>query len=250
MGKGHKDKIAVVTGAATGIGQAYAKRLAEDGAHIAIADITSGEETASLVRAAGREALVVRCDVSAPEDVARLASEVERRWGRCDILVNNAGIFPHQSFDEISLAEWRRVMTINLDSMFLTAKAFVPGMRARGWGRIVNIASNTFGLAVTGVVHYVASKGGVIGFTRALATELGAHGITVNAIAPGLTRSTGTTVTTPLPADRFALVATAQAIKRTELPEDLVGTLSYLTSDDAAFVTGQTIYADGGLIRG
>jgi (S)-1-phenylethanol dehydrogenase len=249
MGKGHKDKVAVITGAATGLGQAYAKRLAEDGVHVAIADLAPGDETAALVRAAGREALAVKCDVSQPDDLMRLAVQVERQFGRCDILVNNAGIYPHLDFDAVTLELWRKVMAVNLDAMFLCAKAFVPGMKRRQWGRIVNLASNTFATPVTGVVHYVASKGGVIGFTRALASELGVHGITVNAIAPSLTRTTGTTVTNARPADRFALVANNQAIKRTEEPEDLVGTMSFLTSDDAAFVTGQTIYVDGGWVR-
>ena len=132
----------------------------------------------------------MRCDVSSPDDVARLGDEVKRRFGRCDILVNNAGIYPHIPFDELTLADWRRVMSVNLDGMFLVSKQFVPGMTERGWGRIVNIASNTFGTPVTGVVHYVASKGGVVGFTRALASELGQRGITVNAIAPSLTKAT------------------------------------------------------------
>lgn len=249
MERGHKDKVAVVTGGANGIGQAYAKRLAEDGAHVALADLEMAEETAAIVRAAGREALAVRCDVSSPDDVATLAAEVERAFGRCDILINNAGIFPNQAFEEVTFEDWRRVMSINLDSMFLTAKAFTPGMTARGWGRVVNMASNTFGTPVTGYAHYVASKGGVIGFTRALASDLAPHGVTVNAIAPSLVRTTGTTVTQPRSDERFAWVAHAQAIDRTQTPDDLVGTMSFLTSDDAAFTTGQTLYVDGGWVR-
>ena len=249
MGKGHTDKIAVVTGGANGIGQAYARRLAEDGAHIVIADIVAADETAGLVQSTGRDMLAVRCDVSSPDDVASLAGEVDRRFGRCDILINNAGIFPSQPFDDVSFEDWRRVQAINLDSMFHTAKAFVPGMKTRGWGRIVNMASNTFNTPVTGYVHYIASKAGVIGFTRALASDLGPDGITVNAIAPSLTRTFGTTVTAPRSEDRFAMVTALQAIKREETPDDLVGTMSFLTSDDASFITGQTIYVDGGWVR-
>jgi NAD(P)-dependent dehydrogenase (short-subunit alcohol dehydrogenase family) len=188
MGKGHRDKVAVITGAANGIGQAFAKRLAEDGVHIAIADLGPAEATVKLVEQAGRDALACRCDVTSPDAVAALAREVERRFGRCDILINCAGIFPPQPFDQMPYADWRRVLSINLDSLFLVSAAFVPGMKQRGWGRIVNMASSTLGSVVTGFVHYVASKGGVVGFTRALATELGPHGITVNAIAPGLRR--------------------------------------------------------------
>jgi len=249
MASGHQGKVAVVTGGAAGIGQAFAQRLAQDGADIAIADLAAAEETVALVAAAGRRAHAVRCDVSSPDDVARLGVEVERAFGRCDILINNAGIFPLQPFDEVSFADWKRVMAINLDSMFLTAKAFVPGMRARGWGRIVNMASNTFATPVTGYTHYIASKGGVIGFTRALASDLGEAGVTVNAIAPSLTRTPGTTTTNPRPADRFDRVATLQAIRRTQAPADLVGAMAFLTGNDCAFFTGQTLYVDGGWVR-
>ena len=254
MGKGHRDKVAVITGGANGIGQAFAKRLAEDGAHVAIADVAPGDATVRLVEQAGREALACSCDVSSPEAVATMAKEVERRFGRCDILINCAGIFPQQDFDTMTFADWRRILSINLDSVFLCSSAFVPGMKRRGWGRIVNMASSTLGSVVTGFAHYVASKGGIVGFTRALATELGPHGITVNAISPGLTRSPGTLVRTPRPGfktmdEEFAAVATMQAIKRPEVPEDLVGAMSFLTSDDAAFMTGQTLNVDGGRVR-
>jgi NAD(P)-dependent dehydrogenase (short-subunit alcohol dehydrogenase family) len=154
----------------------------------------------------------------------------------------------------MTFAEWRRVQAINLDSVFLMCAAFVPGMRARKWGRIVNLASSTLGSVVSGFVHYVASKGGVVGFTRALATELGDDGITVNAISTGLTRSPGTLARTPRPGfanmeNEFAFAATMQAIKRPEVPGDLVGAVSFLTSDDAAFMTGQTLNIDGGRVR-
>ena len=254
MGKGHHDKVAVITGGANGIGQAFAKRLAEDGAHVAIADLAPAEQTARLVSAAGRDALACACDVSSPEQVAAMATAVEDRFGRCDILINCAGIFPQQDFDTMTFAEWRRILSVNLDSVFLCSSAFVPGMKRRQWGRIVNMASSTLGSVVTGFVHYVSSKGGIVGFTRALASELGPHGITVNAISPGLTRTPGTVARKPRPGlasmdEEFAQIATFQAIRRPEVPEDLVGAMSFLTSDDAAFMTGQTLNVDGGRVR-
>src|SRR6201987_6026492 len=238
--KGHKDKVAVITGGANGIGQAFAKRLAEDGAHVAGADIAPGDPTGEVVEAAGREALALTCDVASPESVAAMAKEVDGRFGRCDILINCAGIFPQQSFDTMTYAEWRRLLAINLDSVFLCSSAFVPGMKARQWGRIISMASSTLGSVVTGFVHYVTSKGAIVGFTRALASELGPHGITVNAISPGLTRTPGTLARAPRAGiasidEEFELVAQGQSIKRVEVPDDLVGTVSYLTSDDAAF---------------
>lgn len=254
MAKGHQDKIAVITGAANGIGQAFARRLAEDGVHIAIADIAPGDDTAKMVEKAGRQALVCKCDVTSQESVAALKSSVEQKFGRCDILINCAGIYPQLAFDEMKFEDWRRVLSINLDSCFLVSAAFVPGMKQRGWGRVINMASSTLGSVVTGFVHYMSSKAGIVGFTRALASELGPHGITVNAISPGLTRSPGTLARKPRPgiADmeaEFTIAANMQAIKRVEVPDDLVGTVSYLTSDDAAFITGQTLNVDGGRVR-
>ena len=253
MAKGHKDKVAVITGAANGIGQAFAKRLAEDGVHVAIADIASGDATAKMVEAAGRQALVCKCDVTSPDSVKAMAADVQKKFGRCDIVVNCAGIFPQKSFDEMSFEDWRRVLSINLDSAFLVSSAFVPGMKQRQWGRIINMASSTLGSVTTGFVHYVSSKAGLVGFVRALAGELGPHGITVNAIAPSLTRSPGTLARKPRAGiadmdEEFAIVAQTQAIKRVEVPDDLAGTVSFLTSNDAAFITGQTLSVDGGRV--
>jgi NAD(P)-dependent dehydrogenase (short-subunit alcohol dehydrogenase family) len=254
MAKGHQDKVALITGGANGIGQAFAKRLAEDGVHVAVADMADGAETVRLVEAAGRNALAVMCDVSNEDSVAAMARQVQQKFGRADIVVNCAGIYPQLDFSAMTFADWRRVLSINLDGTFLVTAAFVPGMRARKWGRVVNMASSTFGSVTTGFAHYVASKGGVIGFTRALAGDVAADGITVNAIAPGLTRSPGTIVRKPRPGftnmdEEFVAVASLQAIRRPELPEDLVGALSFLTSDDAAFMTGQTLNVDGGRVR-
>jgi NAD(P)-dependent dehydrogenase (short-subunit alcohol dehydrogenase family) len=254
MAKGHQDKVAVITGAANGLGQAFAKRLAEDGVHIAIADIAPAADTVKMVEQAKRQALACHCDVTSPDSVAAMAAQVQKTFGRCDIVVNCAGIFPQLPFEQMKFEDWRRVLTTNLDSVFLVTSQFVPGMKQRGWGRVVSMASSTFGSVVTGFTHYVASKGGIIGFTRALASELGPHGITVNAIAPGLTRTPGAMSRKPRAGiasmdEEFEQVAQMQAIKRPEVPEDLIGTISYLTSDDAAFITGQTLNVDGGRVR-
>jgi len=244
MTRGIEGKVAVVTGAAKGIGQAYAKRLAQEGADIAIADLLSPEETQALVRQAGRECFVQQCDVSSEAEVEAFAKAALQRFGHVDILINNAGIYPVAPFLEMSFDAWRKVLAVNLDSAFLISKALVPGMRERGWGRIVNIASGTVLKPPPTMAHYVASKAAIVGFTRALATEIGEWGITVNCIAPGLT-ATETVLHGPQ-GQWLENRAAGQAIKRPEQPQDLVGTMAFLASDDAAFMTGQTLLVNGG----
>lgn len=242
----NRKKVALVTGAATGIGQAMAQRLARDGITVVIADISGGEETLALVREAKQEGLVLKCDVSDPDDVARLAARTREAFGGVDILVNNAGIYPMQPFEQMEFADWRRVLSVNLDSVFLLSKALYPEMKQRGWGRIVNVASTTFHLSTPTSPHYVASKAGVIGFTRALASQLGAFGITVNAISPGLTRTPGTEA---FHDRRIDEVNSVRAIPRVALPQDLANALAFLVSDDASFITAQTFNVDGGQVR-
>ncbi|WP_435283490.1 SDR family NAD(P)-dependent oxidoreductase [Streptomyces koelreuteriae] len=240
-------RVAVVTGGASGIGQAFAVRLASDGFDVAIADLRSADDTLRLVREQGRRGYAEKCDVSSHDSVRTFAEGVQDALGRVDVLVNNAGIYPATSFLDMEWEEWQRVMDINLHSLFRFGKAFLPGMVDRGWGRIVSVSSTTFHSGIPNNTHYTASKGAVIGFTRSLAAEVGRHGVTVNTIAPGLVR-TDTTEAGPQAA-LFDLLAQQQAIPRTEEPSDLVGALSFLASEDAAFITGQTLCIDGGWVR-
>ncbi|MFF4795359.1 SDR family NAD(P)-dependent oxidoreductase [Streptomyces sp. NPDC001276] len=242
-------KVAVVTGAAAGIGQAYALRLAQDGHAIVIADLGPADETEKLIREAGGEALSVQTDVADTDSVARLASAVTHRFGGADILVHNAGIYPVVPFEETEWSTWRKVMGVNLDSVYHLTRAFLPGMKANGWGRIVFVASTAFHTGPPGLAAYAASKGGVIGFTRSLATEVGEFGVTVNAIAPGMVRTPGTLSGPQREMGLFDAVVATQAIKRVGVPEDLMGVVSYLTSEAASFVTGQTLAVDGGGTR-
>jgi len=239
-------RVAVVTGAAREIGQAYAERLANEGATVAILDIADGSETVARCDSAGTRGAAYAVDLTDLDQVNSTAEAVAEAHGAVDILVNNAGIYPNQNFESMSLDDWRRIFSINVESMFLTTRAFVPQLKQSGHGRIVNMTSNAIGLVIPGQTHYVATKMAVIGLTRGLATELAEYGVTANAIGPSLTRTPGTAAG---PAEFFDIVPQLQAIKRAQEPDDLTGTMAFLCSDDAVFITGQTFYVDGGLLR-
>jgi 3-oxoacyl-[acyl-carrier protein] reductase/(S)-1-phenylethanol dehydrogenase len=236
----------VITGAANGIGQAYAERLAADGFDIAVADIGDASATRALVEAQGRRFFSAVVDITSPEGTRQFAADVEASLGPVTALVNNAGIYPWKSFADTDYDLWRKVIGVNLDGTFLMCKAFVPGMQERKYGRVVNVASTSYWLNVPDMTAYIASKGGTVGFTRALASEVGKDGVTVNAIAPGLTN---TRSMRDMDADIFEYLPKQQAIPRVIEPTDLVGVVSFLCSPDCGFVTGQTIVADGGQVR-
>jgi NAD(P)-dependent dehydrogenase (short-subunit alcohol dehydrogenase family) len=248
IGSPHRGRTAVVSGGAVGLGAEYAKRLAADGARLLIADLQDVSQTLAAIEAAGGEAAGVIADVATEDGVAKVAAAVTEQLGRCDILINNAGATSNIPWSALTFGEWRRVVAVNIDSMFLMCHALTGSMCECGFGRIVNISSNTVGLVLRGFVPYASSKAAVIGFTRSLASELGEAGVTVNAVLPGLTQ-TDATAQKYAGTSFFEDMAQGQAIKRPGVPSDIAGVVSFLASDDARWVTGQAIVADGGLLR-
>jgi NAD(P)-dependent dehydrogenase (short-subunit alcohol dehydrogenase family) len=238
-------QVAIVTGAAQGIGNAIAKGLAAEGARIVVADLHRAEEAATeLDRGVG-----LAVDVADEAQVEQMARDVVDRCGRIDILVNNAGVYaslPMRPFAEIPVDEWRRVMDVNVLSMFLTCRAVVPQMRKQGGGRIVNISSGTPFRGVPFLLHYVTSKGAIVALTRSLAKELGADDVLVNCVAPGFTMSEGVREHAEVIEALREVSIAARTLKRDQEPDDVVGAVVFLCGPGAAFVTGQTIVIDGG----
>jgi NAD(P)-dependent dehydrogenase (short-subunit alcohol dehydrogenase family) len=240
--KTHEGRMALVTGAGQGIGQAIALALAERGARVIATDLKPPHETASKI---GSTATALQLDVTQEEDWHSVSAKC-RDMGDVDIVVNNAGYFPNRRIDELDLSTWRKTMATNLDAHFLSAKYFLPAMRTKKWGRFIGISSNMVGLAIPGMSHYIATKMGIIGFTRGLANDVADDGITANAVLPGLTN---TEAIAPQSEEQKRSTWEQQAIKRLGEPEDVTGAVLFLTSDDAAFITGQAIVVDGGQYR-
>jgi 3-oxoacyl-[acyl-carrier protein] reductase len=243
-----KDKVALVTGGAKGLGRAFCLGLAREGARIMAVtrkDLDNLEQTVKMIRSLGGEAELFQADVALEADTLAMARETMIQFGRIDILVNNAAIYDgikRKSFLEIDPKEWDLVMGVNVKGAFLSARAVFPTMKDQGYGKIINLASEVFFTGSNGFAHYVASKGGIIGLTRALAVELGPYNICINCIAPGFT---DTEASRGL-ADVSKYDVSKTPIKRLERPEDLVGAAIFFASPESDFITGQTLLIDGG----
>jgi 3-oxoacyl-[acyl-carrier protein] reductase len=240
-------RLTVVTGAAGGLGQVFCASLAQQGARIVGVDIADQSATAAAVEAAGSEYVALELDITDESQCASMARTVQEGHGGAAIVVNNAGTFPVIPFAETTLDQWRAIHRLNVEGSFLVTRSLAPQLIAAGWGRIVFIASGAVWLGPPGMVAYTASKGALIGMMRALASELGGSGVTVNAITPGLTR-THTALTTAV-RDQFDHVVSVQSIPRAEEPEDLASALLFLCDEGSGFVTGQAINVDGGAAK-
>ncbi|MED4601629.1 3-oxoacyl-ACP reductase FabG [Paenibacillus validus] len=245
-----KGKVAIVTGGGQGIGRAFSMRLAQEGAKVIVADINkvNASHVEEEIKRGGLEAKAVFVDVSNEQSTLDMANETVETYGKIDILVNNAAIFSTikmKKMEEITGGEWDAMMNVNLKGVFLCSKAVVPVMKKQNSGRIINISSAAVYLGRTDYIHYVASKAGVLGFSGSLAREVGEYNITVNSITPGPTY-------TEIPRetvndDQKQRMLNMQSLKRLQVPDDLAGTVVFLSSDDSSFITGQVFNIDGGM---
>ena len=246
------DRVVVVTGAGRGLGRAFAAACGEAGATVVVAEVDAdtGAATAAALGQAGHRAEFAPVDIASPSSVADLAERIARDFGRVDGLVNNAALatgIGGPTFEGIDVETWDRVMEVNVRGTWLVVRALAGLLRRSAAGRIVNLASDTALWGAPRLLHYVASKGAVIAMTRALARELGADGVTVNAVAPGLVRVEATEY---VPRERHEQYETGRAIPRAQYPEDVVGAVVFLLSEGAGFITGQVLPVNGGFVLG
>jgi NAD(P)-dependent dehydrogenase (short-subunit alcohol dehydrogenase family) len=241
--------VVIITGGAMGIGRAIADRFAKDGSAVVIADVSGAAEAAAEIAATGAEAIGVSCDISDPTSCEAMADAAVNAFGRIDTLVNNAGLYSTlklTEFSDITPAEWQRVLNVNVMGQALATASVLPTMQVQGSGAIVNMSSGTPFKGVPYLLHYVASKGAINAMTKALAKELGSAGIRVNGVAPGFTMSDGVKAN-PHQIEKLKDISVqARVIARDQLPEDVVGAVVFLASQDAGFMTGQTLVVDGG----
>jgi NAD(P)-dependent dehydrogenase (short-subunit alcohol dehydrogenase family) len=248
--KGHQDKVIIVTGAGSGLGRAYAERLVAEGARIVIAEIDtkSGANTAEDLQSRGGEAIFVETDVASEDSTNALAARVLEKWGQIDGLVANAGLANSvggAGYNELTVEQWDRIMQVNVRGTWLTCRAVAPHMQTRKKGSIVTISSDTTMWGSPKLLHYVTSKGAIEAFTRAMARELGSDGVRINCVAPGLLNNPATS---GVPLAKREWNIHNRAIGREGTVEDVTGLVSFLLSDEASFITGQIIVADGGLV--
>lgn len=244
-------RVAVITGAAQGIGAQYAVALASEGASVVLADVLDGQAVAAAIAASGGSALFVKTDVTSSASVAEMVATVIEHFGGVDILVNNAALFGRlalKPFQEISSDEWDRMMAVNVRGSFECIKAVSPIMRKNKYGKIVNIASGTVFKGAPMMLHYVTSKGAIVAMTRSLARELGDDGIRINTLAPGLVMSANVLDNPAWKGVVLQNNIASRALKREATPQDMCGTLIYLCCADSDFVTGQVIVVDGGSV--
>jgi NAD(P)-dependent dehydrogenase (short-subunit alcohol dehydrogenase family) len=246
----NRDKVIVITGAARGLGRAYAARLASEGARIAIAEIdaATGKAAADDLQRDGGDVIFIETDIASEESNVSMVNRVLEKFGRIDGLVANAGLANSvggATYSEITVAQWDRIMTVNVRGTWLTCRAVAPHMQKQKYGSIVTVSSDTTMWGSPRLLHYVTSKGAIEAFTRAMARELGGDGVRINCIAPGLLNNDATA---GVPAAKRDWNIQNRAIPREGTPQDIVGLVSFLLSDDASFITGQVIVADGGLV--
>lgn len=240
-----ENRIAIITGAAGGMGTVFTKRFLEEGAKVCAADTTQeGLDKLNDELASPAGLITVVADISKEEDADKIYQKVNSTWKGADILVNNAGWFPFTDFEKVTYEEWKKVITINLDGPFLVTKALLPLIKNSKNGRIINIGSGSIFNGPPNQIHYVSAKAGIAGFTRSLANALGQYNITVNMVTPGLTVTPN--LLRVVPAEMIKKIEESGALKRQQQASDLVGGVLFLATDDAAFITGQTLNIDGG----